>query len=66
QEDIARLTLADARKYMRAGEFPCGSMGPKIQAAVQFLEAGGEKVLITSVEKHIQALEGQTGTLLLP
>ncbi|HDK36082.1 MAG TPA: carbamate kinase, partial [Bacteroidetes bacterium] len=36
--------------------------GPKIQAAINFLESGGERVLITSVEKHPQALRGETGT----
>ena len=66
KEDLDLVTVADARKFLRAEEFPAGSMGPKVQAAIQFLEAGGKKVLITSVEKHPLALEGRTGTLIVP
>jgi carbamate kinase len=56
------LTIADARKYLQEGQFPKGSMGPKIQAGIKFLEQGGKKVIITSVERMTDALEGKTGT----
>ena len=63
QKDLDRLTLAEAKKYLEKGEFPSGSMGPKIEAAIHFIEeGGGEEVLITSVEKLSQARTGQTGT----
>ena len=41
------MTCEEARRYMAAGHFPIGSMGPKIQAALMYLEAGGRQVLIT-------------------
>jgi len=62
QQDLDRLTLYDAKKYLAQGEFPPGSMGPKIQAAIHFLEGGGEEVLITSVEKLMEGRRGETGT----
>jgi len=62
QEDLDYLTLREAEEYLIAGEFPPGSMGPKIDAAIQFLEGGGEEVLITSVEKLTEAQQGETGT----
>jgi carbamate kinase len=65
QIDLDRLTIAEAKKYLKEGQFPSGSMGPKIKAAIDFLEAGGEYVLITSIEKSDQALSGQIGTLMI-
>jgi len=62
QRDLDRVTLSEIRKYMQEGHFPPGSMGPKIEAAVQFLEEGGEEVLITSVERATEARRGLTGT----
>ena len=62
QTDLDRMTLREARSYFEQGEFPPGSMGPKIEAAIQFLEDGGEEVLVTSVEKMSQGLRGETGT----
>jgi len=54
--------VAMARKLLEEGEFPPGSMGPKIEAAIDFLEGGGEEVLITLPEKLAEALAGKTGT----
>ena len=62
QRDLDRLTLTEAKHYLTEGEFPPGSMGPKIETAIQFLENGGEEVLITSVEKGSEARRGLTGT----
>jgi carbamate kinase len=56
------MNTATARELLTAGEFPAGSMGPKIEAAVEFLEAGGEEVLITLPERLGEALDGKTGT----
>ncbi len=62
QEGLTRLDVKTARRLLDAGEFPAGSMGPKIQAAIEFIEAGGKEVLITSPERIVEALEGMAGT----
>jgi carbamate kinase len=56
------LTIDQARLYLEQGHFPSGSMGPKIEAAVGFLEGGGERVVICSVDGMPEAIEGRTGT----
>ncbi len=63
---LDRLTVAEARRYLAEGQFPQGSMGPKIEAAVQFITAGGRKAIITSVERMSEALAGETGTAVVP
>lgn len=62
QEDLSEVHLEEIRKYCEEGHFPPGSMGPKIQAAVRFLEKGGERVVITSIESLESALKGKEGT----
>jgi carbamate kinase len=62
QQEISRLTAEEARMHLANGQFPKGSMGPKIDAALQYLEKGGEEVLITSMESLGTALRGETGT----
>jgi len=62
QKDLDHLTLADAKRYLAAGHFAAGSMGPKIEAAIQFLEYGGEQVIITSLDKAGAAVQGTAGT----
>ena len=64
QQNLSELSVKDALKYMEEGQFPKGSMGPKIKAAIYFLERGGKNVIITSIDKLQQALEGKTGTRL--
>lgn len=64
QQDLDKINVAEAKKYMEDGQFPKGSMGPKIQAAINFLEYGGNKVIITSIEKAIDALAGKNGTVI--
>jgi carbamate kinase len=66
QRFLDRMTVSEARRYMEAGEFPRGSMGPKIRAAMEFLELGGEEVLITSPSWLEEAMEGRGGTRILP
>jgi carbamate kinase len=65
QKDLKKLSVSDAKKYLEEGQFPAGSMGPKIQAVINFMEAGGEKAIITSIEKIKEALEGRAGTQLI-
>jgi carbamate kinase len=62
QQNLDHLTLEQARVYMAAGEFSKGSMGPKVEAACNFIKQGGKKAIITSLEKAKEALEGKTGT----
>jgi carbamate kinase len=59
------LTIADAREYLARGEFPAGSMGPKIEAGIEFVAQGGEECIITSAEHVARALKGETGTHLV-
>ncbi len=63
QRWIDHLTLAEARRYLAEGRhFAAGSMGPKIQAVVSYLERGGTEALITDPDHLERALTGQTGT----
>lgn len=59
---LKALTVKEAQRYLKEGHFPSGSMGPKIQAAINFLNWGGEVAIITSIDKVKEALEGITGT----
>jgi carbamate kinase len=56
------VSVSEAREHLAAGQFPAGSMGPKIEAACRFVEGGGSRTLITDVFKLREALEGTTGT----
>ena len=60
------MTVADAERYMKEGQFPAGSMGPKIEAAISFLRNGGKKVLITEPHLLEDAMHGKTGTVIVP
>ncbi len=63
QRDVDEMTVAEAEAYMAEGQFPAGSMGPKIQAAIDFAKSGeGRKCLITSLDKLVEGLQGKTGT----
>ncbi len=62
QRPIDRMTVAQARQYHAEGQFPPGSMGPKIDAALRYLEGGGRQVVITSIEHLYDALQGSAGT----
>jgi len=66
QRELSRLTWQQARQYLEEGEFPSGSMGPKIEAALEFLQAGGRRAIVTSPEKMAAALHGEAGTQILP
>lgn len=62
QKSLGAVTAAELRKYYDEGQFPAGSMGPKVKAALDFLENGGEKVIITSPEYLKAAIQNQAGT----
>jgi carbamate kinase len=63
---LERLTWENAKHYLQQGEFPPGSMGPKIEAALEFLEAGGCRAVIASAENIAGALRHEKGTEILP
>jgi carbamate kinase len=62
QKTIDEVNLEEIEKYYQEGQFPPGSMGPKILAAIRFLNSGGKKVIISHVDKGIDAFKGKTGT----
>ncbi|MGD1995942.1 MAG: carbamate kinase [Anaerolineae bacterium] len=66
QEPIDVMNVAQAKQYMEEGHFAKGSMLPKIQAIIWFLEAGGKKAIITNPENIARALQGETGTQIVP
>jgi carbamate kinase len=63
---LDKMTVAEAKKYIEEGHFAPGSMLPKVQAIIQYLENGGKKALITDPEHIGEALEGKTGTWIVP
>ena len=65
-KELDTIEAASLRDYHAAGEFPPGSMGPKIESALDFIEAGGQEVLITLPERLNDALQGKTGTRIVP
>ncbi len=62
QKGIREMDVKEAKRHLMAGEFAAGSMGPKIQAAIEFLEGGGKEVFITTPELLEEALRGRAGT----
>ncbi len=64
EKPIGRITTEQAQQYMDAGEFGYGTMLPKVQAAVEFLKEGGERAVITSIEKAKEAYFGNCGTII--
>ena len=66
QIDLDKMNVAEARKYIEEGHFAKGSMLPKIQAIVRFLEAGGKEAIVTNPESLERALKGETGTHIFP
>jgi carbamate kinase len=63
QKDLDKVSLAEAKKYCEEGHFKPGSMLPKVQSVISFLENGGEKALVTCPEKLKEAvIDGTTGT----
>jgi carbamate kinase len=65
QRPIRRATLSEIKQYLQEGHFKPGSMGPKIEAIIQFLEGGGKKAIITSPENLLKAIRGETGTTIM-
>jgi carbamate kinase len=66
QRDMARLTVSDAVRLLERGEFPPGSMGPKVESAARFVSGGGRAAVITSAERLLDAVERDGGTRVVP
>lgn len=66
QRAVDTMTVREARAHLADGQFPPGSMGPKIEAAAQFVEAAGGAAIVTSLERVADALHGRTGTRITP
>jgi carbamate kinase len=62
QSELDHITMRELRKLHAEGHFPAGSMGPKIDAALRFLEGGGDRVIIAQLEEAMPALRGEAGT----
>ena len=62
QRFIDRLPISEAKSLLAAGEFPPGSMGPKVETAVEFVESGGASAIITSLDRVSDAVAGRAGT----
>ncbi|MFB0508445.1 MAG: carbamate kinase [Thermodesulfobacteriota bacterium] len=62
QRFLRKLPLEEAKRLLQEGEFPEGSMGPKVEATIEFLERGGRRALITSTENIQRSVEGKAGT----
>jgi carbamate kinase len=61
-EDLDRITVEEARRMLTAGEFGAGSMGPKVEAALGFVEAGSGRAVIADLDQSREALAGRAGT----
>jgi len=66
QQNLSRLTLSDARRYLAEGHFARGSMQPKIEAIISYLGRGGPQAIITNPENLARALRGESGTAIVP
>lgn len=62
QRNLETVTLSQLKEFQRAGQFAKGSMGPKVEAAIRHIEAGGERAIIAHLEQARAALEGAAGT----
>jgi len=65
QEALSRVTASQMRAYAAAGHFKAGSMGPKVEACLRFVDAGGESVIASLIEVG-PALAGKAGTRIVP
>ena len=64
EKGLSKITFQEAKQYFDEGHFLAGSMGPKVKACLRFLENGGKKAIITSLDKALEALKEQSGTII--
>ena len=65
-EPLGRVTVSELRRYAAEGHFASGSMGPKVDAACRFVEQGGTRTVITSLDRITDAVKGDVGTVVVP
>jgi carbamate kinase len=65
ERKLSEVGLAATKRYYEEGHFPAGSMGPKVEAAIRFLENGGKRAIIADLREALPALRGETGTHIL-
>jgi carbamate kinase len=63
---VEKLTVAEARALLAAGEFPAGSMGPKVEACCDFVAAGGQRAVIGALAQAVDVVSGRAGTAVIP
>ena len=66
QMGLGKLSLGKALQYLQNNQFPAGSMGPKMEACTRFIKYGGDRSIITSLDRVVDALDGRAGTHILP
>ena len=66
QQELGHITVSEAKRYFEEGQFHAGSMGPKIEAAIRFIEGGGKRAAIGHLEEALPALLGKAGTHIFP
>ncbi len=66
QRDLEQVSTSELNAYFGEGHFPAGSMGPKVEAAIRFIEGGGKRVIIAHLDQAMDALARKTGTHILP
>ena len=64
EKSLGKITFEEAKQYLDEGHFLAGSMGPKVKACLRFLKNGGKKAIITSLDKALEALKEQSGTII--
>lgn len=64
EKELGKISYEEAKKHYKEGQFLAGSMGPKVKACLRFLENGGEKAIISSLDKVMEAYRGETGTII--
>ena len=64
EKSLGKITFEEAKQYFNEGQFLAGSMGPKVKACLRFLKNGGKKAIITSLDKALEALKEQSGTII--
>jgi carbamate kinase len=65
QKNLETVTLSEMQQYYAEGHFKAGSMGPKVQSAIKFVENGGEMAIICALENAVNALESGKGTIIV-
>lgn len=65
ETELSSLTVADAERYIAEGQFGVGSMAPKVEAAIDFIRAGGKRAIITSLNELVTAVQGEAGTVII-